>query len=157
MLVPNVLLGAAMMLLTVLIHFVGLTLLSSMSKRTLLKRGQPSTNVHQGAIVLAVVFGLFALHTLEIWAFAAVYIWLGEFNTIEEAVYFSTSAFTTVGFGDLYLDEDWWLLSSFEAAIGFLLIGWSTAHLVTVIGFIRNFEQELEELREAWKERNRQV
>jgi hypothetical protein len=49
---------------------------------------------------------------------------------IEEALYFSTVSFSTIGFGDVVLSPEWRMFSSLEGINGFLLIGWSTAYLV---------------------------
>ena len=85
------------------------------------------------------------LHTIQIWLYALTYLALGQFDAVEPALYFSTSTFTTVGFGDLILTEDWRMLAAAESANGFLLIGWSTAFLVAVSARVRMFEAEIEQ------------
>ncbi|MEE9380870.1 MAG: potassium channel family protein [Hyphomonadaceae bacterium] len=147
MLFANLLLATLMVAITVVVHFLGLTGLISFAKRRIAVRPLRATVVRQGAMILAVVFGLFALHTIEIWLYAALYMVLGEFPTLEEALYFSTSTFTTVGFGEITLDENWRVLSAIESANGFLLIGWSTAYLVTMTGIMRDIDREIGEMR----------
>lgn len=49
----------------------------------------------------------------------------------ETALYFSTATFSTLGFGDVVLAKNWRLFGSFEGVNGFLLIGWSTAYLIS--------------------------
>lgn len=63
-----------------------------------------------------------------IWAF--ILIKLGIFPAWEESVYFALVAFTTLGFGDITLPQEWRLLSGFIAADGFLLFGLNTAVLL---------------------------
>ncbi|MNL80149.1 Ion channel [compost metagenome] len=46
------------------------------------------------------------------------------------ALYFSTTTFATVGFGDITADPAWRMLSALQGVNGFLVIGWSTAYLV---------------------------
>ena len=70
---------------------------------------------------------LFLATILEVWSWALLYLFIDAFQSIETAVYFSTVTFTTLGFGDIVLGEEWRLLSSFEAANGLLMFGWSTA------------------------------
>ena len=147
MLFANLLLATLMVAITVVVHFLGLTGLISFAKRRIAVRPLRATVVRQGVMILAVVFGLFALHTIEIWLYAALYMVLGEFPTLEEALYFSTSTFTTVGFGEITLDENWRVLSAIESANGFLLIGWSTAYLVTMTGIMRDIDREIGEMR----------
>ena len=59
--------------------------------------------------------------------------WLGEFDSLEPALYFSTVTFTTLGYGDITLTEGWRLLSAFEAANGIILFGVSTAFVFAMI------------------------
>ena len=41
--------------------------------------------------------------------------------------------FTTLGYGDVLLDENWQLLASFEAANGMIMFGWTTAIIIAVV------------------------
>jgi hypothetical protein len=69
---------------------------------------------------------------------------IGQFDTLEPALYFATSTFTTVGFGEIVLTPEWRMLSAAESANGFLLIGWSTAFLVSISARVRMFEAEVD-------------
>jgi voltage-gated potassium channel Kch len=73
------------------------------------------------------------VHTVEIWLWAVLYLWIGEFADFERALYFSTVTFTSLGYGDITLQERWQLLSGFEAANGIILFGVSTAFAFGVI------------------------
>ena len=79
------------------------------------------------------VLGVFCAHIAQIWLWALLYIVIDAWPDLETALYFSTSTFTTVGFGDLYLGKNWRLLSSFQSANGFILFGWSTAFIFEVM------------------------
>ena len=59
--------------------------------------------------------------------------WLNIFSTLEEAVYFALVAFTTLGFGDILLPQDWRLLGGMSAANGLLMFGLLTAILVEIL------------------------
>jgi len=79
---------------------------------------------------------LLALQVVEVGLWAVTYLMIpkvGELRTFEEAVYFSTVTFTTLGYGDLTLSGHWRLLSGMEAMNGILLMGWSTAMLFAVV------------------------
>jgi hypothetical protein len=76
------------------------------------------------------VLGIFALHTVEIWMWAALFFVMGEIVRFEDALYFSTATFSTIGYGDIILSPAWRLLGALEGINGFILIGWSTAFLV---------------------------
>jgi len=88
----------------------------------------PTRSLLRSTLKLSVfVMWLFLATVIEVWAWAMLYLVLGAIHSIEKAVYFSTVTFTTLGFGDIILEEQWRLLSSFEAANGLLMFGWSTA------------------------------
>ena len=79
------------------------------------------------------VLGVFIAHIVQIWMWAIFYLAVNALPNLEEALYFSTSTFTTVGFGDIVLDQAWRLLSSFQSANGFILFGWSTAFIFEIM------------------------
>ena len=77
-----------------------------------------------------VVIGVFAVLTAEVWLWAAAYSLIGVVDDFETALYFSTTTFSTVGFGDVVPHPEWRMLAALEGVNGFLLIGWSTAYLI---------------------------
>mgnify|MGYP001147455140 FL=1 len=77
-----------------------------------------------------VVIGVFAVLTAEVWHWAAAYSLIGVVDDFETALYFSTTTFSTVGFGDVVPHQEWRMLAALEGINGFLLIGWSTAYLI---------------------------
>jgi voltage-gated potassium channel Kch len=92
------------------------------------------------ALLLLVVFGLFAVHTVEIWLYAIVYIILGETGGFQDALYFSTTTFAALGYGDIVLSPKWRLLSAIEGANGVILFAWSTAFLLGVTTRLKTLE-----------------
>ena len=88
-------------------------------------------------MVLAIaVFGIILLHSAEAWAWAFIYVWLGEFADVNEAVYFSVVTATTLGYGDITLSPTWRFLGSFEAMGGLILFGASTAFFLGVMKYL---------------------
>ncbi|MFN3211752.1 MAG: ion channel [Henriciella sp.] len=83
--------------------------------------------------LLALTLWLLAGLTVAVWCWAFLYLWLGVFDSLETAVYFSTVAFTTLGFGDITLGEDWRLASALMAANGLILFSLNTAFLIEVV------------------------
>lgn len=73
---------------------------------------------------------LLAALTAGVWTWAAVFIMCGVFDALEPALYFSVVTFTTLGYGDVTLPQEWRLLSGICAANGLILFGLSTAFLV---------------------------
>jgi hypothetical protein len=132
MLVENLAIASGMMIGTICIHFFGLAALIAILQAEFPAKWRTGNAIQRGASLLFVVFGLVFLHSLEIWSYAALYLLLGEFRELETSLYFSTSSFTTLGIGDVVVGHGRRLISAIESANGFLLIGWSTAFLVSV-------------------------
>lgn len=80
----------------------------------------------------AVVLVLMA-NTVCVWLWALLFLWLGVFPTLEEAVYFSMVSFTTVGYGDVVVEKGWRILSGFVSVNGLLAFGIFTAVLIEII------------------------
>ncbi|WP_421786286.1 ion channel [Hyphobacterium sp.] len=138
----SLLVAIVLITLTVAIHMVGLlALMSFLQARS--RRIRPfRSRVRQGVFTLIIVLGLVVIHGVEILIYGVSYRLLDVFPTMEAALYYSTSAFTTVGFGDVAIENEWRLLGALEGLNGFLLIGWSTAFLVAVIGRMRSMEMD---------------
>ena len=58
---------------------------------------------------------------------------LGALSDLEEALYFSTVTFTTLGYGDVVLQPSWRLLASFQSVNGIIMFGWTTAVIVALV------------------------
>jgi hypothetical protein len=144
MLIENLAISAGMGAALILIHFFGLAGLLALLRPVAARDLHSRSFIHGGATILGVIFGLVGLHTVEIWLYAFLFLGLGEFGTLEAAVYYSTTSFSTLGYGDLTLSEGRRLLGAIEGAQGFLLIGWSTAFLVAVIGRMGLLEAQME-------------
>ena len=126
----NLGLGTLVIALTVLIHTVSLVVLTRVMATLIRRLRLQRHGFGQTVAMLATVLGLFAAHTLEIWLWALVYVALGAHVSIADALYFSTTTFSTVGYGDMVLPPEWRLLGALEGVDGFILIGWLTAYLV---------------------------
>jgi len=75
--------------------------------------------------------------TAGVWIWAAAFVALGAFGTLEEAVYFARVVYTTLGLGDVLLPHEWRLLAGMAAANGFLNFGLLTALLIEALRQIR--------------------
>lgn len=133
------LVGTAMVTLTVIVHFAGLAGLLLLLRNRPRRKRRTSLFSHAAAI-LFIVFSLMALHTAQIWLYAALYFWAGALPDFETALYFSTVSFTTVGYGDIVLSPRWRIVGAIESANGLLLFGWSTAFLATTTAQLSTLE-----------------
>ena len=138
--IERLVLATVMVGFTVTVHFFGLlALLWILRARA---HAVHDTWVREGAAIFTVVLGLMVIHAMEVWLYAGVYLALGALNDLETALYFSTASFTTIGYGDVVLDQRWRLVGAIEGANGLLLFGWSTAFLFSVISRMRALEHD---------------
>ena len=93
-------------------------------------------------LTLAVLFTL-ATTTVSVWLWALTFRVLDIFHTLETAVYFALVSFTTLGFGDIVLEQPWRLLAGFAAANGLLNFGLVTAVLVEALRNVRRGQDEM--------------
>lgn len=128
--------GAGMIALCVLIHGIGLFTL----RRTLLGQDPDSrfANVEPlsfrgTGFTLLVVLSIIFIHFVEVWLFAFVYDFLRALPTFQEALYFSTISYSTIGYNDASIAKEWRMIAALEGMLGVILLGWSTAFLVRVL------------------------
>ncbi|MES1202346.1 MAG: potassium channel family protein [Pseudomonadota bacterium] len=138
----NLILATVMVAATVLVHFWGLISLTWIMGTHGARLRPHESRIGSTLLLLFVVFGIFAVHTVEIWLYAAVYLFLGETRGFEEALYFSTVTFSSIGYGDVVLSPRWRLLSSIEGANGVILFAWSTTFLFGVTTRLKILEHQ---------------
>ncbi|MEX1119764.1 MAG: ion channel [Terrimicrobiaceae bacterium] len=90
-------------------------------------------------LVFAAFMILFCTHMVEAWAWGAFFRLLGQFNSIGEAIYFSGTSLTALGYGDLVLRPPWQRLGPVMATNGILMYGCSTAFLFLIIQKVWSF------------------
>lgn len=141
----QVLIGSTIMVLTAIIHALG----TGVGLRWLMMPYAMSLTMDsvsiwtRGLIVGILVLIMFLATLIEASLWATVYLALGAISEFENALYFSTVTYTTLGFGDVVLGEEWRLLSAFEAANGVIIFGWTTALIVVAL---RHFSRSLQRL-----------
>ena len=133
-------LSTAMVTLTVLIHGIGLILLARLLR--LEARSEAAEHMHPGSVrglafILFAVLCLIGLHGVEIWLYAFLYDAIGAVEGLREAVYFSTITYGAIGYDDGAMADRWRLVSAIEGINGIIMIGWSTAFLIRVVGLLR--------------------
>lgn len=130
-------LASLMAIVTVLIHLFGLAVIIRVirSERPLFRK----LHFSPLTVLLGASIGVFAVHTIEIWSYAALYLGIGALRHFEAALYFSTVTYASVGYGDLLLPHDWRLLGAIEGATGIIMLGWSTAFLVSLLSQLKLF------------------
>jgi len=125
-----------MISLTVGIHTLGAAFwLKGLGKRI---EYQASMNkaprLFEGILSTAIV--LITLHIFEVFLWAILYLQLpaqAGLKNFHDAFYFSMITFTTLGYGDITLAQEWQILSGVEGMVGITVFGLTTALLFAVL------------------------
>lgn len=132
----QLLVGALMIALCVLIHGIGLfTLRRVIVGRDLEERFAQvePLSLRGTGFTLAIVFSVILIHFIEVWVFAFLYDYLRALPNFREALYFSTISYSTIGYSDASIADQWRMVAALEGMLGVILLGWSTAFLVRVM------------------------
>lgn len=131
--------ATAMVLLTVVTHGFGLTMLSGMLRGEQIEESKlniPPLSLRGLTFTLGVVLGLFALHGVEIWAYAFLFDFVHALPDMEQALYFSTISYAAVGYDNAGVAQAWRIVGAIEGINGVILLGWSTAFFVRFLSRI---------------------
>ena len=128
--------GAGMLVQCVLVHGIGLFTLSRVLGSDIEQRFQDvqPLSFRGTGFTLIVVASIILIHFIEVWLFAFLYDYLRALPTFQDALYFSTISYSTIGYNDASIAEDWRMIAALEGMLGVILLGWSTAFLVRVLG-----------------------
>jgi hypothetical protein len=126
--------GIPLILLTLLIHVVGLGFINQKAVKVF----SHVTERRHPMVVFAVIMGtttLFAtcLHAIEAGLWAYSYWLIGALPNYRAAMLYSLNAITCYGHESLMLESRWQLLGAIEALNGCLLFGLSTAFLFGIM------------------------
>ncbi|MCB2127614.1 MAG: two pore domain potassium channel family protein [Rhodobacteraceae bacterium] len=141
--VVQIALGTVLMLVSFLISALAFWALEALMSRL---RGWLIREPHRPKLTLVLsVTVVWVLGTVSagVWVWALALRALGIFDTMEASVYFALVAFTTLGFGDVLLPQDWRLLGGMAATNGLLSMGLMTAMLLEVLRHVRIGQLEM--------------
>ena len=119
-----------LMALCVAIHAMGLTAIF----RWISTRASPVGGRFWSAtwILICAAGGTMLVHLLQIAVWGFHYAWNKAMPDLTSAFYFSAVTYTTTGYGDLVLPEEWRLIGGVEALTGILMCGLSTGMFFAV-------------------------
>lgn len=123
--------GLLLMAVAVAIHLVGgLAVLLRLQRW---KGVEPRHPTLRALLVLVALFAaLMVLHLMQVSLWALLFWWqIGwDFNT---ALYFSTTTYATIGYGDVVPPAEWRLVAVMEGLTGVLMLGWSSALVFAIV------------------------
>ena len=131
----NIVIACCLVILTTFIHAAAMAV--ALRGLRIAHAGRQARDSGSGlakvTVVAALALIMFLASMVEAALWAATYLFVGAISDIERALYFSTVTYTTLGFGDVVMERSWRLLSSFQAANGIIMFGWTTALIVAVV------------------------
>ncbi|MGB1361381.1 MAG: ion channel [Alphaproteobacteria bacterium] len=127
--IANLSIASLLILTNIFIHAYGLSIISKF-------RDEYLSNKHSAFNIGIVVIGILFLHTVEVWEWALFYFASELLPNFETALYYSTTTYTTLGYGDVLLNPNNRLIGALQSAIGILLFGWSAAYIFDSLSHI---------------------
>lgn len=93
--------------------------------------GSRASRPKGGFVISILIFlGILIAHTIQLYFWAGVLWLIGAISTFSEAIYFSLVTYTTLGYGDVVLADQFRILGAMESITGVLMFGITTAFLV---------------------------
>ncbi len=118
------------MALCVVVHAGGLAWALRRLRQVILR---PQRFWHSTGLFILIAVWIVLLHLVEISVWALAYLWYGAMPDLPSALYFSAVTYTTTGYGDLVLPQEWRLDGGIEALTGILMCGWSTGFFFAIL------------------------
>jgi len=128
------LLGSALVFVTMSIQLIFVVMMIRYIIRIIAHNSQRIRHFSFDFLVLsAVLLVLWIGHLLQISIWATLFVMLDEFDQFSTAFYHAAVNFTSLGYGDMVMSEQWRILGALEAGNGVLMFGLSTSTLFAVM------------------------
>ena len=79
------------------------------------------------------MLAMLAANVIQITLWGLLFLLLGEFNELYEAIYHSAVNFSSLGYGDVVMSKNRKLLGPLEATNGVIMLGMTSAVLVVIL------------------------
>ncbi len=123
----------AIVAVCLLLHVASIVLLADWMLDRREKSKQEMGTFGYMVLLLVAFSAIIMLHMFEIAIWAGFYFSNSLFQDFETSLYFSTTSYTTIGFGDVVLPRAWRMLGGIEGVTGVLLCGLSTAFVFAIV------------------------
>ena len=129
----ELLVAFAIVAVCLVLHVFSIVLLADWMLDQREKRQERMGTFGYMTLLIAAFSVIIFLHMVEIGIWAGFYFARSLFQDFETALYFSTTSYTTIGFGDVVLPRAWRMLGGIEGVTGVLLCGLSTAFVFAIV------------------------
>lgn len=125
----QIVLGSILIMVTVVVESIFIALAAKWLTANRERLGSQHSVLRNASLLGLVTLWLLAGISIGLWIWALLFLQIGEFDSMLDALYFASVSATTLGYGDSLLTDDWKLLSGFIAANGLILFSLNTAFL----------------------------
>ncbi len=132
----QIVIACGLVALTTFIHAAAMHMALRVLQRRRVRTWRSGAGIERTLPIVALVLIMFVATAIESVAWAVTYLVLGALSEIETALYFSMVTYTTLGYGDVVMSQDWRILSALEAANGIIMFGWSTALIFAAVQIV---------------------
>ncbi len=142
----SIFVGLCMAVVTIAIHAGGTTFWINYLRNRARAGRRADTWISRLQILCTTAIALLTIHIVEVVVWGLLYLLLvggRAFETVEQAIYFSTVTFASLGYGDVVIGGSWRMLSAIQSMVGLLVFGWSSALLFAVVQRMLNVEMDL--------------
>jgi len=136
---PELTVACCLLAITVMIHAAGL---SAILRRLSGSAMSLDTFWRITSVLVGVAWVLLSLHLVEIGLWAVFYWWQRCLPDLESSLYFSGVTYTTLGYGDVLLSNDWRLLGPLEALTGIMMSGLSVSFFFVLVSKVVGIRSE---------------
>jgi len=127
--------GSIMLLLITLLHGVGLDYIIERYRKGSERAKQRGLHPRLAVLLFsAAILRMLFLHIAEIWLWGVVLDAGHLMTNFRDAVYFAANTYTTLGYGDVMLSENWRELSPIIAISGLFTFAWTTSEMFNIVG-----------------------
>lgn len=129
-------LGAAILAVAVALQALAIGIASRV-QGWIQRSGRRPSDPHMVLLVIGMTLWMLSGQVAGAFVWAGAFRGLGAFEDFEHSLYFALVAYTTLGFGDALLPEEWRLLGALTAANGMIGFGLATAYMVRFLTAVR--------------------
>jgi len=96
-------------------------------------------------VISVIMVILFIGHLIQVAIWAALFLFVGEFDDLLTAYYHSMVNFASLGYGDIVMSEQWRLMGAIESSIGVLMFGVSAGAMLSIMSYILSHDHRLKD------------
>lgn len=149
--VLQIALGSTLMLITIAASGLSLWWVETLLRRHHDWLTHPPHAPKLLVLLCAAAVWVLGIVTFGVWLWALTFWAMHLFSGLEPSVYFALVSFTTLGYGDVLLPQEWRLLGGMAAANGFINFGILIASLTEALRLVRLAQIAREDRRPSQK------